>query len=104
MESVDEDKGLKNFIYYKLESIEMAKGHYLGSPILMMNISGNQVQMFAFFDLEQGALDNVVLYAKQIGLNASVEAHNTDSIKGTMQLLPSLPKSSFIHIDPYEID
>lgn len=31
-------------------------------------------------------------------------SHNRDSIEGTMELLPSLPAFSFIHIDPYEID
>lgn len=104
LENANEDTALKNSIYHKLESTEMAKGHYLGSPALAMNVLGNQAQRFVFFDLEKSALDNVALYARQIGLNASVEVHNTNSLEGTMQLLPSLPKSSFIHIDPYEID
>lgn len=43
-------------------------------------------------------------YAKQVGLSASVEMHHADSSRGTIELLPSLPSSSFIHIDPYEID
>ena len=30
--------------------------------------------------------------------------HHADSSRGTIELLPSLPASSFIHIDPYEID
>lgn len=104
LENANEDTALKNSIYHKLESTEMAKGHYLGSPALAMNVLGNQAQRFVFFDLEKSALDNVAFYTKQIGLDVSVEVHNTDSLEGTMQLLPSLPKSSFIHIDPYEID
>lgn len=104
LENANEDTALKNSIYHKLESTEMAKGHYLGSPALAMNVLGNQAQRFVFFDLEKSALDNVAFYAKRIGLDASVEVHNTDSLEGTMQLLPSLPRSSFIHIDPYEID
>lgn len=104
LENANEDTALKNSIYHKLENTEMAKGHYLGSPALAMSVLGNQAQRFVFFDLEKSALDNVTFYAKKIGLSASVEVHNTDSLEGTMQLLPSLPKSSFIHIDPYEID
>lgn len=104
LENADEDKSLTDSIYYKLESAEMAKGHYLGSPALAMNVLGEQTKRFVFFDLEKSALDNVALYAKQIGLNTSVEVRNTNSLEGTMQLLPSLPESSFIHIDPYEID
>lgn len=104
LENADKDKSLTDSIYYKLESAEMAKGHYLGSPSLAMNVLGKQTKKIVFFDLEKSALDNVALYAKQIGLNTSVEVRNTNSLEGTMQLLPSLPESSFIHIDPYEID
>ena len=84
LEKADDDKSLKDSIYYQLESTEMAKGNYLGSPALAMNVLGKQ--------------------AKQIELSTSVEIHHTDSLKGTIELLPSLPASSFIHIDPYEID
>lgn len=104
LENANEDTALKNSIYHKLESTEMANGYYLGSPALAMNVLGNQAQRFVFFDLEKSALDNVAFYAKRIGLITSVEVHNTNSLEGTMQLLPSLPRSSFIHIDPYEID
>ena len=103
LENADEDKSLTDSIYYKLESAEMAKGHYLGSPALAMNVLGKQTKRFVFFDLEKSALNNVALYAKQIGLNTSVEVRNTNSLEGTMQLLPSLPESSFIHIDPYAV-
>ena len=99
-----EEKPLRESPYYKLESTEMAKGNYLGSPALAMNVLGKQAKRFVFFDLEKSALENVDIYAKQIGLSTSVEIHHTDSLKGTIELLPSLPASSFIHIDPYEID
>ena len=69
-----------------------------------MNVLGKQAKRFVFFDLEKSALENVDIYAKQIELSTSVEIHHTDSLKGTIELLPSLPASSFIHIDPYEID
>lgn len=71
------------------------------SPPLVL---GKQAKRFVFFDLEKSALENVGTYAKQIELSASVEIHHADSSRGTIELLPSLPTSSFIHIDPYEID
>lgn len=104
LEKADEVPSLKDSIYYQLESGEMAKGNYLGSPALAMNVLGKQAKRFVFFDLEKSALENVGTYAKQIGSSASVEIHHTDSSRGTIELLPSLPTSSFIHIDPYEID
>ena len=104
LEKADDDKSLKDSIYYQLESTEMAKGNYLGSPALAMNVLGKQAKRFVFFDLEKSALENVDIYAKQIRLSTSVEIHHTDSLKSTIELLPSLPASSFIHIDPYEID
>ncbi len=104
LEKADEVPSLKESVYYQLESGEMAKGNYLGSPALAMNVLGKQAKRFVFFDLEKSALENVGTYAKQIGLSASVEIHHADSSRGTIELLPSLPTSSFIHIDPYEID
>lgn len=104
LEKADEVPSLKDSVYYQLESGEMAKGNYLGSPALAMNILGKQAKRFVFFDLEKSALENVGTYAKQIGLSASVEIHHADSSRATIELLPSLPTSSFIHIDPYEID
>lgn len=104
LEKADEVPSLKDSVYYQLESGEMAKGNYLGSPALAMNVLGKQAKRFVFFDLEKSALENVGTYAKQIGLSASVEIHHADSSRATIELLPSLPASSFIHIDPYEID
>lgn len=104
LEKADEVPSLKDSIYYQLESGEMAKGNYLGSPALAMNVLGKQAKRFVFFDLEKSALENVGTYAKQIELSASVEIHHADSSRDTIELLPSLPTSSFIHIDPYEID
>mgnify|MGYP002648955827 FL=1 len=104
LEKADEVPSLKDSVYYQQESGEMAKGNYLGSPALAMNVLGKQAKRFVFFDLEKSALENVGTYAKQIGSSASVEIHHADSSRGTIELLPSLPTSSFIHIDPYEID
>ena len=104
LEKADEVPSLKDSVYYQLESGEMAKGNYLGSPALAMNVLGKQARRFVFFDLEKSALENVGTYAKQIGLSPFVEIYHADSLRGTIELLPSLPTSSFIHIDPYEID
>ena len=104
LEKADETPSLKDSIYYQLESGEMAKGNYLGSPALAMNVLGKQAKRFVFFDLEKSALENVGTYAQQIGLSPFVEIYHADSSRGTIELLPSLPTSSFIHIDPYEID
>jgi len=104
LEKADEVPSLKDSVYYQLESGKIAKGNYLGSPALAMNVLGKQAKRFVFFDLEKSALENVGTYAKQIGLSASVEIHHADSSRGAVELLPSLPTSSFIHIDPYEID
>lgn len=104
LEKADEVPSLKDSVYYQLESGKIAKGNYLGSPALAMNVLGKQAKRFVFFDLEKSALENVGTYAKQIGLSVSVEIHHADSSRGTIELLPSLPTSSFIHIDPYEID
>ena len=103
--AVEEDNQvLKDSIYYKIENAEMQRGYYLGSPALAMEVLGRQAQRFLFFDIEKSALDNVERYAKQAELQTSVRLYNTDSLEGVMKLLPSLPKDSFIHIDPYEID
>lgn len=104
LKKADEVPSLKDSVYYQLESGEMAKGNYLGSPALAMNVLEKQAKRFVFFDLEKSALENVGTYAKQIGLSPFVEIHHADSSRGTIELLPSLPASSFIHIDPYEID
>ena len=77
LEKADDDKSLKDSIYYQLESTEMAKGNYLGSPALAMNVLGKQAKRFVFFDLEKSALENVDIYAKQIELSTSVEIHQS---------------------------
>ena len=94
----EDNQVLKDSIYYKIESAEMQKGYYLGSPALAMEVLGRQAQKFLFFDIEKSALDNVERYAKQAELQTSVHLYNTDSLEGVMKLLPSLPK------DSYEID
>lgn len=49
----NKEKFLRNSIYYKLESIEMEKGNYLGSPALAMNILEKRASQYIFFDIER---------------------------------------------------
>ena len=49
-------------------------------------------------------MDNVELFARNQAISPPIRTFNCDSIDGVLKLLPSLPKSTFLHIDPYEID
>ena len=104
LEKADDDKSLKDSIYYQLESTEMAKGNYLGSPALAMNTLAERTSQYLFFDIEKDALENIESYAKQVKLESHIQTCHTDSLEGIIKLLPSLSQASFLHIDPYEID
>ena len=82
----------------------MAKGNYLGSPALAMNILAERTSQYLLFDIEKDALENIESYAKQVKLESHIQTCHTDSLEGVIKLLPSLSQSSFLHIDPYEID
>lgn len=99
-----EEKPLRESLYYKLESTEMAKGNYLGSPALAMNTLAERTSQYLFFDIEKDALENIESYAKQVKLESHIQTCHTDSLEGIIKLLPSLSQASFLHIDPYEID
>lgn len=90
--------------YYDLENSALKENKYLGSPGLAMRILGNVVDKFHFFDIETAALTNVANFAIRNQLADKVETINQDSIIGVLDLLPKLPKSTLIHIDPYNID
>lgn len=89
--------------YYQQESEAMQANRYIGSPGLAMNILGDTAR-YIFFDIESEPLENVSQYAATKGLKECINLFNRDSIEGTLELLSSLPASSFLHIDPYEID
>ena len=61
LEKANKEKFLRNSIYYKLESIEMEKGNYLGSPALAMNILEKRASQYIFFDIEKAALEQTAL-------------------------------------------
>ena len=94
LNEANKDATLKNSLYYQLESESMANGNYLGSPALGC----------LFFDLEKEALENIESFTRHQAVAPPIRTFNCDSIDGVLKLLPSLPKSTLLHIDPYEID
>lgn len=94
---------LRRSVYYQQESEAMQANRYIGSPGLAMNILGDTAR-YIFFDIESEPLENVSQYAGTKELKECINLFNRDSIEGTLELLSSLPASSFLHIDPYEID
>ena len=90
--------------YLNLERKAYRDHLYLGSPGLAMNILNSPSDELLFFDIEKEPLKNIEAFAQRDGFRNRIRTFNQDSIRGTVELLPSLPVSSFIHIDPYEID
>lgn len=97
------DSELKDSCYYELERKAINNGYYLGSPGLALNILGNEVQRYVFYDKHNAALENVAQYAQSHNIT-KYDTYNCDSIEEVLNILPSLPLSTFLHIDPYEID
>lgn len=104
LNEANKDNTLNNSLYYQLENEYMANGNYLGSPALAMKVLNNDIEGYLFFDLEKGALENIESFARYQAVASPIRTFNCDSIDGVLKLLPSLPKSTFLHIDPYEID
>lgn len=104
LDEANKDATLKNSVYYQLEDESLADGNYLGSPALAIKVLNNDVNECLFFDLEKGALDNIESFAGHQTVTPPIRTFNCESISGVLKLLPSLPKSTFLHIDPYEID
>lgn len=95
---------LKSSLYHKLESDAVQKGCYYGSPALAMKVMRENADQYYFFDLQSKSLENVKTFAEHEHLDDRIMIQNCDSTKGVMDLLPTLPKTTFLHIDPYEID
>lgn len=114
----DEQKyGIYNFIdkavdfqllmdseYYKLIYPYVKKDSYLGSPGLAISLIKDSADKFIFFDTNIAALDNIQTFAIQNNLPDKINVFNQDSVIGLFDLLPNLPDSTLIHIDPYYID
>lgn len=97
------DQPVRNSLYFKLEEEAMQVNQYIGSPGLAMSILKNTGK-YIFFDLDKEALLNVEAFGAKHSLSKQIEVHNQDSIVGMIELLPRLPKTTFIHIDPYTIN
>lgn len=104
IEKAKNHKDLSESAYYQLESSAIQENKYLGSPALAMRVLGDTVDKFHFFDIETAALSNVIAFANRNQLADKVEIIKQDSIIGVLDLLPKLPKSTLVHIDPYNID
>ena len=95
---------LQESAYYKLIKPFVMEGKYLGSPGLAMTFLNNITESFVFFDLEKEALENITSFANERNIHGQVRVINKDSVSGLLEMLPTLPPSTFIHIDPYLID
>lgn len=95
---------LCNSKYYELEKTALKENNYWGSPALAMSVLGDTSEKFYFFDIEKTALKNITEFTKRNQLIDKVQTINQDSVIGVMELLPVLPKSTLLHIDPYNID
>lgn len=104
LNEANENATLKNSLYYQLENESIANGNYLGSPALAMKVLNHDAKEYLFFDLEKEALENIESFARHQAVVPPIRTFNCDSIDGVLKLLPSLPKSTFLHIDPYEIN
>lgn len=94
---------IKSSIYYQLENAAIQTGQYMGSPALAMSILENRSQ-YIFYDLDKEALSNVKIFGKTHNLSKFIQLRNQDSISGMMELLPQLPETTLIHVDPYTIN
>lgn len=89
--------------YYQLENSAMQKGYYLGSPALALSVFLNKIDNYVFFDIDNEALKNISQFSAKLGLSDKIEVKNQDSRIGLYNLIKSLPQSTLIHFDPYEI-
>ncbi len=96
--------GLKNSLYYTIESNALTGMQYVGSPGLALTILKDITSRFIFFDIEKPPLDNIRAFAGKLDLHEKVETMHQDSLTGLMDMLPEISRTSFVHIDPYFID
>lgn len=94
---------VKANFYCRLERAAFAENRYIGSPGLALSIRKEESR-YIFFDIDKDALRNVEEFGKKHCLGDRIELHNRNSLTGMRELLPHLPPSTLIHIDPYRID
>ncbi len=94
---------LEDSAYFKLIRPYVMEGKYMGSPGLAIALLKNIADKYIFFDIEKDALENLKSFATQSNVDEKVQVFNQDSVGGLMDMLPTLPSSTLIHIDPYTI-
>lgn len=98
-----EEHEVRNSRYYLLEEKAMQSSRYIGSPGLAMSLLRGSSR-YIFFDIDPEALQSIESFAASRQLSDRIECRHQDSIQGLLELLPELPASTLIHIDPYLID
>jgi len=95
---------LKESEYYKLIYPYIKNDKYIGSPALALSLLNDSADNFIFYDTNIEALENIKSFATHNNLTNKIKVYNQDSVTGLYDLLPNLPESTLIHIDPYYID
>ena len=95
---------LKKSKYFELIYPYVIIDRYLGSPGLAINLLKDEADNLLFYDLDNDSLENIKTFSKQVEVAGKIKVFNHDSIAGVLKLLPELPKSTLIHIDPYYIN
>lgn len=96
-----EDKALKDSIYFEnLRKNGIETGYYTGSPGLSMDILLDKSNYY-FHDIERDAFNDVILGARNRGLDSCVKTFCGDSIQALMNKEYILDKNDFVFLDPY---
>jgi 23S rRNA (adenine2030-N6)-methyltransferase len=95
---------LKKSKYFELISPYVRQDKYLGSPALAISLLKESAEELIYFDLDKEACNSIKSYSIANNITANINVFNLDSIVGVIDILPDLPKSTLIHIDPYIID
>jgi 23S rRNA (adenine2030-N6)-methyltransferase len=104
MDKANDCSDLHHSKYYELEYPVVKQGKYLGSPGLAMSTLADSVEKYIFFDIQTTPLNNIADFAKANRLSDKVLTIKQNSIIGAFDLLPVLPTSTLMHIDPYAIN
>ncbi len=104
MDKAKDNADLRHTKYYELECPAMKQEKYIGSPGLAMGVLADSVKKYIFFDIQTTPLNNVTAFAKAHQLSDKVVTIKQDSIIGALDLLPVLPASTLMHIDPYAVN
>lgn len=77
--------------------------YYPGSPGLAMNITGNSIERYFFYDIGDESVSSVRQYADKAGLGHKVLTYKGDSRNLFYSQPEKFNSEDFIHIDPYTV-